>query len=327
MRLGRCPRSAGTSPAIFTPTRPAQARCTLAKAGSSPTSTNSTPSFFGISPREARRIDPQQRILLELTWDAMENAGIVPARLAGSQTGVFVGISFSDYAALQREDPDHVDAYVMSGSAVSNAANRISYIFDLHGPSFAVDTACSSSLVAVHEACVSLWRGESTVDDRRRHQRPPVALGVHRVLEGAHAVADQPLPRLRRVRRWVCAVRRRRRRIAEATGAGNRRRRTRSGRSSPVRGSIRTAAQPGWRCPTRSRRRRYFARSITTRESIRRALLMSRRTAPAPASATRSNAPRSAMFSAPRGLPTIRAGSARSRPMSGIWSRPRASPG
>src|SRR5579872_581629 len=119
--------------------------------------------FFGISPREARRIDPQQRILLELTWDAMENAGIVPARLAGSQTGVLVGISFSDYAALQREDPDHVDAYVMSGSAVSNAANRISYIFDLHGPSFAVDTACSSSLVAVHEACVSLWRGESTV--------------------------------------------------------------------------------------------------------------------------------------------------------------------
>src|SRR5258708_14934368 len=119
--------------------------------------------FFGISPREARRIDPQQRILLELTWDAMENAGIVPGRLAGSQTGVFVGISFSDYAALQREDPDHVDAYVMSGSAVSNAANRISYIFDLHGPSFAVDTACSSSLVAVHEACVSLWRGESTM--------------------------------------------------------------------------------------------------------------------------------------------------------------------
>ncbi|HXO03465.1 MAG TPA: polyketide synthase, partial [Stellaceae bacterium] len=119
--------------------------------------------FFGISPREARRIDPQQRILLELTWEAMEDAGIVPARLAGSPTGVFVGVSFSDYAALQREDPDHVDAYVMSGSAVSNAANRISYIFDLHGPSFAVDTACSSSLVAVHEACVSLWRGESSL--------------------------------------------------------------------------------------------------------------------------------------------------------------------
>ena len=119
--------------------------------------------FFGVSPREARRIDPQQRILLELTWEALEDAGIVPGRLAGSQTGVFVGISFSDYAALQREDPERVDAYVMSGSAVSNAANRISYIFDLHGPSFAVDTACSSSLVAVHQACVSLWRGESSL--------------------------------------------------------------------------------------------------------------------------------------------------------------------
>jgi acyl transferase domain-containing protein/NADPH:quinone reductase-like Zn-dependent oxidoreductase/acyl carrier protein len=119
--------------------------------------------FFGISPREARRIDPQQRILLELTWEALEDAGIIPSRLAGSQTGVFVGISFSDYAALQREDPERADAYVMSGSAVSNAANRISYIFDLRGPSFAVDTACSSSLVAVHQACVSLWRGESSV--------------------------------------------------------------------------------------------------------------------------------------------------------------------
>ena len=117
--------------------------------------------FFGISPREARRIDPQQRILLELTWEALEDAGIVPARLAGSQTGVFIGISVSDYATLQRDEPDSVDAYVMSGSALGNAANRISYIFDLHGPSFAIDTACSSSLVAVHQACVSLRRGES----------------------------------------------------------------------------------------------------------------------------------------------------------------------
>jgi phthiocerol/phenolphthiocerol synthesis type-I polyketide synthase C len=119
--------------------------------------------FFGISPREARRIDPQQRLLLELTWEALESAGIVPETLAGSQSGVFVGISLSDYAAMQRDEPNQVDPYVMSGSAISNAANRISYVFDLHGPSFAVDTACSSSLVAVHEACVSLWRGESSL--------------------------------------------------------------------------------------------------------------------------------------------------------------------
>ncbi|HEX4615523.1 MAG TPA: SDR family NAD(P)-dependent oxidoreductase, partial [Stellaceae bacterium] len=119
--------------------------------------------FFGISPREARRIDPQQRLLLELTWEALESAGIIPERLAGSRSGVFVGISLSDYAAMQRDEPNQVDPYVMSGSAISNAANRISYVFDLHGPSFAVDTACSSSLVAVHEACVSLWRGESSL--------------------------------------------------------------------------------------------------------------------------------------------------------------------
>jgi acyl transferase domain-containing protein len=93
----------------------------------------------------------------------LESAGIVPETLAGSQSGVFVGISLSDYAAMQRDEPNQVDPYVMSGSAISNAANRISYVFDLHGPSFAVDTACSSSLVAVHEACVSLWRGESSL--------------------------------------------------------------------------------------------------------------------------------------------------------------------
>jgi acyl transferase domain-containing protein/NADPH:quinone reductase-like Zn-dependent oxidoreductase/acyl carrier protein len=119
--------------------------------------------FFGISPREARRIDPQQRLILELTWEALESAGIIPEQLAGSQAGVFVGISLSDYAAMQRDEPNQVDPYVMSGSAISNAANRISYVFDLHGPSFAVDTACSSSLVAVHEACVSLWRGEASL--------------------------------------------------------------------------------------------------------------------------------------------------------------------
>src|SRR6202030_356831 len=129
--------------------------------------------FFGISPREARRIDPQQRLLLELTWEALESAGIVPETLAGSQSGVFVGISLSDYAEMQRDEPNQVDPYVMSGSAISNAANRISYVFDLHGPSFAVDTACSSSLVAVHEACVSLSRGESSL---------AVAAGVNALL-------------------------------------------------------------------------------------------------------------------------------------------------
>ncbi|HUN48115.1 MAG TPA: beta-ketoacyl synthase N-terminal-like domain-containing protein, partial [Stellaceae bacterium] len=120
--------------------------------------------FFGISPREARQMDPQQRILLELAWEALEHADIVPARLAGSDTGVFIGISNEDYGILQRNAAESItDPYGASGSALAVAANRISYVLDLHGPSLAIDTACSSALVAVHGACHSLWRGESSL--------------------------------------------------------------------------------------------------------------------------------------------------------------------
>lgn len=112
--------------------------------------------FFGMSPREARQVDPQHRLLLELTWEALEEAGIVPASIAGSRTGVFVGISQNDYASLADQP---VDAYTNIGSAMSIAANRISYVFDLHGPSLSIDTACSSSLVAFHQACQSIAAG------------------------------------------------------------------------------------------------------------------------------------------------------------------------
>ena len=112
--------------------------------------------FFGMSPKEARQVDPQHRLLLELAWEAMESAGIVPKSLAGSKTGVFVGISASDYATLVGHQ---VNAYTNIGSAISIAANRISYIFDLHGPSMSIDTACSSSLVAFHQACQSIATG------------------------------------------------------------------------------------------------------------------------------------------------------------------------
>ncbi|MFQ5794194.1 MAG: type I polyketide synthase [Candidatus Bipolaricaulia bacterium] len=121
------------------------------------------PHFFGISPREAARIDPQQRILLEVAWEALEDGGQVPDRLAGTRTGVFIGISTNDYGRIQLSDPDLIDAYAGTGNALSIAANRLSYLFDLQGPSAAVDTACSSSLVAVHLACCSLWNGESTL--------------------------------------------------------------------------------------------------------------------------------------------------------------------
>jgi acyl transferase domain-containing protein/acyl-CoA synthetase (AMP-forming)/AMP-acid ligase II/pimeloyl-ACP methyl ester carboxylesterase len=118
------------------------------------------PQFFGISPRETERLDPQQRLLLEVSWEALENAGIPADTLAGSKTGVFVGISSSDYSQLQLHYGVAVDAYAGTGNAHSIAANRLSYFFDLRGASLSVDTACSSSLVAVHLACRSLQQGE-----------------------------------------------------------------------------------------------------------------------------------------------------------------------
>ncbi len=118
------------------------------------------PAFFNISPREAMHMDPQQRILLEVAWEALEHAGLPPARIAGSKTGVFIGISSNDYTQLSQRDPALIDAYVGTGNAHSIAANRLSYFLDLRGPSIAVDTACSSSLVAVHMACQSLHSGE-----------------------------------------------------------------------------------------------------------------------------------------------------------------------
>lgn len=118
------------------------------------------PQFFGISPLEAQKMDPQQRLLLEVSWEALENAGIAPDKLTASQTGVFIGISSYDYAHLQSKHSTTPDAYSGSGNALSIAANRLSYLWNLHGPSLAIDTACSSSLVAVHQACQSLRFGE-----------------------------------------------------------------------------------------------------------------------------------------------------------------------
>ncbi len=118
--------------------------------------------FFGISPREAASLDPQQRLLLETAWHALEDAGLDSARLAGSDTGVFVGISTQDYArrTLPSAAPDRIDAYSGTGSALSAAAGRLAYFFDFRGPAVATDTACSSSLVAIHQACRALRDGE-----------------------------------------------------------------------------------------------------------------------------------------------------------------------
>jgi acyl transferase domain-containing protein len=120
------------------------------------------PEFFGIAPREALSMDPQQRFLLEVTWEALEDAGIVPESLSGSQTGVFVGIGTHDYSVMTWSKPVN-EPYATTGTGNCIAANRISYLFNLHGPSISVDTACSSSLVAVHLACQSLWNRESNL--------------------------------------------------------------------------------------------------------------------------------------------------------------------
>jgi phthiocerol/phenolphthiocerol synthesis type-I polyketide synthase C len=114
------------------------------------------PSFFGISPREAAQMDPQQRLLLELAWQAFEDAGVPASKMSGTATGVYIGASATDYSDLRLGDPAGADSYFMTGSTLSILANRISYIFDLRGPSLAIDTACSSSLVALHHACEAI---------------------------------------------------------------------------------------------------------------------------------------------------------------------------
>ncbi len=116
--------------------------------------------FFRISPKEAEVMDPQQRILLETAWEALEDAAIQPSRLAGSNTGVFIGACNDDYSELIDAQLPVLDGYVATGNFFSILSNRLSYYFDFHGPSFTVDTACSSSLVAIHQAVRAIERGE-----------------------------------------------------------------------------------------------------------------------------------------------------------------------
>ncbi|MFD9660743.1 polyketide synthase Pks13 [Rhodococcus sp. NPDC059968] len=117
--------------------------------------------FFAMSPLEVANVDPQQRLAMELTWEALEHARIPASELKGEQVGVFIGSSANDYQLLAVSDPVHAHPYALTGTSTSIVANRVSYFYDFRGPSIALDTACSSSLVAVHQAVRSLRSGES----------------------------------------------------------------------------------------------------------------------------------------------------------------------
>ncbi|MGZ4850068.1 MAG: SDR family NAD(P)-dependent oxidoreductase, partial [Candidatus Bathyarchaeia archaeon] len=116
------------------------------------------PTFFDISPREAKMMDPQQRLILEVAWKALENANIVPKSLIGTQTGVYIGVAQSEYGYILSQTNDKIDSglYLTTGSSVNVISGRLSYVLGLQGPSMSIDTACSSSLVAIHTACQGL---------------------------------------------------------------------------------------------------------------------------------------------------------------------------
>ena len=138
--------------------------------------------FFNIAPREAAAIDPQQRLLLEVAWEAIENAGINPQTIRGTQTGVFIGLTTNDYyhsvaGKLRREQ---IDAYIPFGNASNFAAGRLSYFLGARGPALVLDTACSSSLVSIHLACESL---------RRRESDTALAAGVNLILSPENSIA------------------------------------------------------------------------------------------------------------------------------------------
>jgi thioester reductase-like protein len=119
------------------------------------------PSFFGITPKEAERIDPQHRLVMEVAWETIEDAAVNPSKLDGTKTGVFVGIGNYDYGRLLIRDPNKINAYDGLGNTLCIAANRLSYLLNLKGPSLVLESACSSSLVSIHYACRSLLSGES----------------------------------------------------------------------------------------------------------------------------------------------------------------------
>ncbi|KAL4954420.1 hypothetical protein BDW69DRAFT_183550 [Aspergillus filifer] len=140
--------------------------------------------FFGINPREAEAIDPQQRMLLETVYEAMDNAGLTISNMEGSDTAVYVGLMTGDWHEMQIRDPENMPMYMATGTARSIVSNRVSYFFDWKGPSMTIDTACSSSLVALHHAVQSLRSGDCRV---------AVAAGANLILGPEMMIAEANL--------------------------------------------------------------------------------------------------------------------------------------
>ena len=159
--IGEIPKERFDVDALFDPRRRIHGRMYTRSGGFIDAIERFDASFFGISPREAAAMDPQQRILLEVAWEAVEDAGLLRSQLDGSRTGVFVGMWINDYDDLLFHKPERLDLYAIIGGGRSLASGRVSHFLGLEGPSLTIDTACSSSLSAVHLACQSLVTGES----------------------------------------------------------------------------------------------------------------------------------------------------------------------
>ena len=288
---------AGMSTFITIQTRDAPPRCTPRRADSLDRPYRFDAEFFGISPREAAQIDPQQRLVARIGVGGAGKCGH-RAREHRRQRGLrrHRRVVQPTIAGLQREHGDGNDPYIMSGSAVALVSNRISYILDLHGPSYSLDTACSSALVAVHQAC------ESPAPRTRRHWRLPAAsiFCCRRCATIGFSRARMLSPTghchtFDAARRRLCPLRGRRRRDPEAARRGARRRRSDPRPSSSDPASTPTARPTAFRCRTSVAQEAVAAaRLCARRDRSRRRLTMSRRTAPAQASAIRSSAARSA---------------------------------
>ena len=268
-------------------------------------------------------MDPQQRLLLELTWEALEDAGIRASQIAGSETGVFVGAGSLDYGNLRIGDIAGGDAYFATGNTLSIISNRISYIFDLRGPSFTVDTACSSSLVALNQAVLAIESGRVDTAIVAGVNILASPYGFISFSQASMLSRDRPLSGLLGESRRLCARRRRRRHRAAQARCGAQRRQS---HSRPDRRQRRQLRRPHDRhLASLARQSGGAARAhlCRSRDSARTISPLSRRTAPARASATRPRRARSATFSEqnvrrPLPIGSIKTNIGHTEPASGI---------